>query len=102
VYDQHYIKASPYYSYINTYPGITYGVQSFKDLFLDKIGNSNLVKTNVFDIKPLPLQETGQEFAGFNLIPTDTALINKKNIDGNCMEIDCSMIPEFCSGYSSC
>jgi len=102
VYSQGSLSSYSYYNNINFYPGLTFGFEEFKTLFLDRIGNSNSVKTSNFDIKPIPLQETGQEFAGYILMTKDTTSAQRKDVNGVCLEIDCSKMPEFCSGYRSC
>lgn len=96
VYSRNYIKSSPYYGSINAYPGITYGFNSIKTL-LDNTVTLNTVHD--FDLKPLPTEQTD---CATCFTVNDTANTDRKNIDGYCLEFDCSKMPEFCSGYPSC
>lgn len=51
--------------------------------------------TNTFDIKPLPNPDTGTQ-------STFLAPSQKRNINGLCMEIECSSVPEICFEYEVC
>ena len=83
------VKPGPYYTSLKQYPGISADFGVFVDeIFTDMHTYS---KTGYFDIKPLPSAETGS-----------IAVITKKNINGNCVEIDCTDIPDICSALPNC
>ena len=83
------VKPGPYYTSLKQYPGISADFGVFVDeIFTDMDAYS---KTGYFDIKPLPSAETGS-----------IAVITKKNINGNCVEIDCTDIPDICSALPNC